>query len=114
LSKQTQTRRDIESQIIAKAWKDEAYKQKLFSNPKAVIEQEFNIQLPAEIKVQVKEENPTSLYFVLPIPPEIPGQEISDEQLEVIAGGLTTDIIKDGVKTILSASLSVVGIKVTN
>ncbi len=114
---QPQTRRDIEAQIIAKAWKDEAYKQKLLSNPKAVLEQEFNIQFPAEIKVEVKEENRTSLYFILPIRPEIAGQEISDKQLAAIAGGasgaLITDIVKDGAKTIVSASLAVVSLQVT-
>ncbi|MEM7594391.1 MAG: NHLP leader peptide family natural product precursor, partial [Cyanobacteria bacterium P01_A01_bin.83] len=37
----SQTRRDIEARMIAKAWKDEAYKQELLANPKAVFEQEF-------------------------------------------------------------------------
>ena len=114
---QPQTRKDIEARIIAKAWKDEAYKQKLISNPKAVFEQEFNIQFPAEIKVEVKEENPTSLYFVLPIRPEIAGQQISDEQLAAISGGasgaLLSEITKDGTKTIISAVLSVASIAVT-
>ncbi len=90
---QPQTRRDIEAHIVAKAWKDEAYKRKLLSNSKAVIEQEFNVQLPQEVSVQVMEENPTSLYFVLPPRPEISGQEISDEQLQAIAGGLGVDKI---------------------
>ncbi len=84
---QPQTRKEIEAHIIAKAWKDEAYKQELLSNPKAVIEREFNIQLPAQINVQVMEEKPTSLYFVVPMRPEIAGQEISEEQLQAIAGG---------------------------
>jgi len=84
---QPQTRRDIEAHITAKAWKDQAYKRELLSHSKAVIEREFNIQLPAEVNVQVMEENPTSLYFVIPMRPEIPGQEISDEQLQAIAGG---------------------------
>ena len=103
---QPQTRKDIEARIIAKAWKDEAYKQKLISNPKAVFEQEFNIQFPAEIKVEVKEENLTSLYFVLPIRPEIAGQEISDEQLAAIAGGAQATDPSYTVKTsVISASL---------
>ena len=86
-AKQSQTRRDIEARIIAKAWKDETYKQELLAKPKAVIEREFEIQLPAEVNVQVIEENTTSLCFVLPMRPEVPGQELSEEDLETVAGG---------------------------
>ncbi len=84
---QAQTRQDIEARIIAKAWKDEAYKQELLSNPKAVIEREFGVEFPADVKVQILEENPTSLYFVLPMSPVAIFQELSEEQLGVIAGG---------------------------
>ena len=108
---QSQTRKDIEAHIIAKAWKDEAYKQKLLSNSKGVIEQEFNVQLPKEVNVQVMEENPTSLYFVLPARPEILGQEISDEQLAVIAGGVSVDTVRIVAATAgyIAASVSAAG-----
>ncbi|MBO3458657.1 NHLP leader peptide family RiPP precursor [Aetokthonos hydrillicola Thurmond2011] len=86
---QARTRREIEAHIIAQAWKDNAYKQELLNNSKTVIEQEFGVQIPDDIKVNVLEENPTTLYFVLPVRPEISGQELSDEQLEAIAGGTT-------------------------
>ena len=85
--KQPQTRRDIEACIIAKAWKDDAYKQELLTHPKAVIEREFEIQLPAEVNVQVIEENTTSFCFVLPMRPEVPGQELDESELEALAGG---------------------------
>ncbi len=108
---QPQTRKDIEARIIAKAWKDEAYKQKLLSNSKSVIGQEFNVQLPKEVSVQVMEENPTSLYFVLPARPEIFGQEISDEQLQAIAGGASVDLVKIAAATAsyVAASVSAAG-----
>ncbi|MEH1770604.1 NHLP leader peptide family RiPP precursor [Nostoc sp.] len=84
---QPQTRQDIQARIIAKAWKDEAYKQELLTNPKAVIEREFGVEFPADVKVQVLEENPTSLYFVLRMSPLAIAQDLSEEQLEAIAGG---------------------------
>jgi hypothetical protein len=84
---QAQTRKDIESHIIAKAWKNEAFKQELLTNSKAVINKEFGIELPDELNVSVYEENPTSLYFVLPLRPQTEGQEVSQEELESIAGG---------------------------
>lgn len=82
-----QTRKDIEARIIAKAWKDEAYKHELLTNPKVVIEREFGMEIPEEVSIQVTEENPTSLYLVIPISPEIEGVELSEEELEVLAGG---------------------------
>ena len=91
------TRKDIETQLIAKAWKDEAYKQQLLNNSKAVIEQEFGVQLPGEVNVQVLEENPTSLYFVLPMRPDLSGAELSDEQLETVAGGISPTILASAV-----------------
>ena len=84
---QPQTRKDIEARIIAKAWKDESYRQELLANPKAIFEQEFGIEFPTEINVEVLEETPTSLNFVLPMRPELLRQELNEEELELIAGG---------------------------
>ena len=90
MSEQTssRTRKDIEAHIIGQAWKDEAYKQELLSNSKAVIEREFGVQLPAEVNVRVMEENLTNLYFVLPARPNLSNVELSEEQLETVAGGI--------------------------
>jgi hypothetical protein len=94
MNEPTKTRREIEAHIIAQTWKDEAYKQELFINPKAVIEREFGTQFPSHVNVQVLEENPTTFYLVLPQPPGTSGMELSEEQLEAIAGGswLNVDI----------------------
>ncbi|MBD2207945.1 NHLP leader peptide family natural product precursor [Calothrix sp. FACHB-1219] len=81
---------NLEAKIIARAWKSDAYKQELLENPKAVIAREFNVELPAEVSVQVLEETPTNLYFVLPMRPQFEAGELADvseEELEAIAGG---------------------------
>ena len=85
---QGKTRKDIEAHIIAKAWKDKAYKQELLTNPQAVLSREFGVEFPQEVKIQVLEENSTSLYFVLPMSPMAITEELSEDQLEAIAGGL--------------------------
>ena len=95
---QAQTRQDIEARIIAKAWKDEAYKQELLTNSKAVIEREFGVEFPADVKVQILEENPTSLHFVLPMSPVAIAQEFSEEQLEAIAGASVVSLLSKWVK----------------
>jgi hypothetical protein len=85
MADQTSARRDMESRIIARAWKDEAFANELRRNPKAAIEKEVG-KLPDAIKIQVVEESPTSLYLVLPARPSGTG-ELSDAELEGVAGG---------------------------
>ncbi|GAC1349589.1 MAG: hypothetical protein NVSMB27_24140 [Ktedonobacteraceae bacterium] len=40
------TQNSMQEQIIAKAMKDEAFRQQLLSNPKEVLERELDINLP--------------------------------------------------------------------
>lgn len=80
------SRREFESGLIAKTWKDEAFKQELISSPKAVIERELGQQLTEHLEIRVLEENSNTLYLVLPRSPQVT-EELSDEALEVIAGG---------------------------
>ena len=88
-NQQTQlTRKEIEVKVIAEAWKDESYKQKLLSNPREVIEREFNVKLSSDVNVTVMEEDSSNLYFVLPMRPSLSDAALSDEQLEAIAGGV--------------------------
>ncbi|MBO3458666.1 NHLP leader peptide family RiPP precursor [Aetokthonos hydrillicola Thurmond2011] len=86
-SEKEKTRKDFEATIIAKAWKDEAYKQELLSNPKAVIGREFGVEFSEEVQVNIKVEDPNNLYFVLPTEPDFSNVELTHEQLEAAAGG---------------------------
>lgn len=110
MSEQTKTRKEIEAQIIVQAWKDETYRQELLNNSKAVIEREFAIQLPEGINVHVVEEDNSNLYFIIPARPHLEESELSEEQLEAVAGGNifsfvqeTYDRLKDFGKEIYKA-----------
>jgi len=72
-------------QIVAKTWADPAFKQRLFSDPASVLK-EYGIDVPAGVEVRPVENSESMVY--LPLPPQ-PEAEISDEQLEQVAGGTT-------------------------
>lgn len=78
----------IESAIIAKAWSDENFKQELLNDPKTAIAENFQIQIPDSIEVEVLEELPNTYYFSIPVKPFVGAEgELSDEELEAVAGG---------------------------
>lgn len=79
-------RREFESELIAKAWQDEAFKQELINNPKAVYARNLGQKLPENLKIQVMEETSDTIYLALPKSPQV-SEELSDEAMEAVAGG---------------------------
>jgi hypothetical protein len=78
----------IESIIVARALKDEAFRQQLLSNSAttlAAIEEELGEPLPEGFSVNVVEETPNTAYIVLPYAAST--EEMTEEQLESVAGG---------------------------
>ena len=69
--------------IIAKAWRDPAFKAELIANPAAALEAE-GINVPAGMVVTVVENTDKQFHLVLP---PVPSDELSDEALDAVAGG---------------------------
>ena len=86
-----QTPGDLTTQVIARAWKDEAFKANLLRDPKGVLGRELarlapGAMLPEEVQIQVLEETPTTRYLVLPANPAIEsGEALSDADLKQVA-----------------------------
>jgi hypothetical protein len=81
-----QARRDGEAKIVERLLKDSAFKGELMSNPAAAIAKETGWQVPAGVSIKVVEETADTFYLVVPHI-ETDGGELSDEQLENVAGG---------------------------
>jgi hypothetical protein len=56
----------IQEKIVAPAMKNEAFRQELLTNPKTLLEHELGITLPHGVTIQVHEDTPTTVHFVLP------------------------------------------------
>lgn len=77
------------SQVIAKVWADEEYKEKLMNNPEAILRDE-GIEIPAGMKVNVLENTDQEYNLVIPQKPEELTEELSDEDLDQVSGGVMT------------------------
>ncbi|MGF1470890.1 MAG: NHLP leader peptide family RiPP precursor [Rubrobacteraceae bacterium] len=80
---------EVRQRLIQRSMEDEELRQKLLSDPKAAIEQEVGARLPDGVEIRAVEETPETIYLVLPPKPEVAseGGELSDEELEAVAGG---------------------------
>ncbi|MBF0497970.1 MAG: NHLP leader peptide family RiPP precursor [Deltaproteobacteria bacterium] len=59
----------VYQKIIAKAWADEDFKQRLLSNPSGTLKEE-GVEVPSGVEVCVVENTPTRQYLVLPPKPD--------------------------------------------
>jgi hypothetical protein len=73
----------IEGKIIARAWRDPAFKAKLIADPHATLK-EAGVTVPAGVTVKVVENSDTHVHLVLPPKPT---SELSDSALDQVAGG---------------------------
>ena len=63
------------------------YKAKLKADPKDIISRQFALDIPDNVTVKVLEDNADTVHVVLPHVVES-GAELSDSDLEAVAGGL--------------------------
>ena len=85
------SRRELESKIVAKAWRDPKYRAALLKDPKSILESELkavhpDIELPDKLTVNVHEEDADTYQIVLPRnPKDISLAEVIGDNLEAVA-----------------------------
>jgi hypothetical protein len=87
------SRAEMERRLVQRSLEDEDFRQRLLEDPRATMEQELGIRLPAEVQVQAVEETADSVYLVLPFrsTEAQEASELSDRELEEVAGGINTE-----------------------
>ncbi len=87
-------RQQFEQQLIEKAMKDPDFRKRLLENPKAVIHELTGFELPPSVNVIILEEDPQTVYLVIPTVPAQPDEtELTAKELEMVAGGRAEDSI---------------------
>ena len=69
-------------QVVAKAWSDDSFKQRLISDPEAAL-RESGLPVQGGKKIRVVEDTADTVHVVLPAKPN----ELTDDELDQAAGG---------------------------
>src|SRR5215472_16659226 len=103
---QSPTKRDLETALIEKCWKDPEFKKAVVRDPRGMLEQHTGRKLPPNVKIFIHEDDPNTLHFSIPPAPSNIA-ELSDEDLEKVAGG--TDVVATMSIAVFGAILSLAG-----
>ena len=82
------TREQISTAIAEKAWKDEAFHAAVLTNANQVYKEFMGQPVPEGVTIRVVEDTLSLVHFVLPQKPAN-ANELSDAELEAVAGGAT-------------------------
>jgi hypothetical protein len=82
------TKADFQKEIVKMADEDKGFREQLLADPMQALKSAIGFDPPPGLKIQVVEEDPSSMYIVLPVgPASKEGRELGDEELDAVAGG---------------------------
>lgn len=98
---------EVKKEIASKAGQDAAFRASLLNDANGSIETEYGLPKGALSKLSIKivEEGPNTI--VVPIPPNRSSMELTDDQLEAVAGGLAFSVAVTGI--VIGGAVTVAG-----
>ena len=83
-------REQMERRLVERSLQDDTFRRRLLEEPKRTVEEELGTRLPEGVRVVAVEETAETIYLVLPsTSPHAEAGELSDQDLEAVAGGGT-------------------------
>ena len=83
-------RAEIERRLVERSLADDAFRRRLLEEPARILEEELGTRLPEGVRVVAVEETAETIYLVLPSTSPLGEEdELSDQELEAVAGGGT-------------------------
>ena len=67
---------EMRKQLIDRAEDDVAFRGRLLAEPRAVVEEEFGIEVPESVELRVHEDSGSAMHLVLPPEPKLDMQEL--------------------------------------
>ncbi len=98
----------VEEKVVKKAWKDLNYRRELLSNPASKVIEETGLDILPSVEFKVLEESRNQLHLILPEEAATMSAEtqddteLSEEELESVAGGGAWMNFKQAVKRVTS------------
>jgi hypothetical protein len=103
------TRGQFDALLIRRAWSDAGFLSQLKADARAALQSEltrYDIEVPAGKHVRAYIEQPGQCVILLPLPAAGAGQELSETELEAVAGG--EGIVAISVVTIVATTTGVI------
>jgi hypothetical protein len=94
------TRHDLEAKIVRRSWEDEAFRGEFIADPAGAFVKYLNVPAAALPKIAVHQQEPGSWHIVLPAKPANMN-ELSEQDLERVAGGVSINVINSVVEMTL-------------
>ncbi len=88
-AKQEELKNDLAT-VLAKAWSDETFKNQLINEPKVTAEKLLGkrLNLRDDVELVVNDQTaPSKFYLNIPAKPDLDSIELTEEELEMVAGG---------------------------
>lgn len=76
------SRHELEDKVVARAWADEAFRERLKTDPHGAVAEVTGVTVPESIAIEVVEETPERAYLVIPSD----RTTIPDDQLDAAGG----------------------------
>jgi hypothetical protein len=104
MAAQVFTRHDLEAKIVPRSWEDEGFRQEFTADPAVAFSKYLNIPAASLPRISVYQEEPGSWHIVLPAK-TAHRSELSEQELEKVAGGTSVAVSISIVYTIVTAAV---------